>query len=166
MIELTELQLHNFKSHRNRTITFGPGVTGIVGKNGRGKSGILHAISFLFTGEVDTATKRECITVGESEGWIRGSFRLNGKDGTLERHLTSSKVILTYDGETYNKVSEVNALWNDMLKIDSAIFNNVIIAKQGEIQKLFSDETTVREKIFQKINTKKLMNYFFLYFAH
>lgn len=161
-MELTQLSLHNFKNHRKLTLDLKPGVTGIVGDNGSGKSSIISAISFLFTGEVDTKEKKKCITLGETEGWVRGSFKLNGKEGSLERHLTSSKVILTYDGETYNKVSEVAALWAELLKIDNAIFNNVIIAKQGEIQKLFSDETSVREKIFQKIflvpPTEKLRN--------
>ena len=128
-----------------------PGATAITGDNGKGKSSIIRAIAFLFTGEVDTDTKKECVTVGEAEGWVKGTFKHNDKVGSLERHLSSSKVILTYDGVVYNKVSEVNLLWNDLLKIDSAIFNNVIIANQGEIQKLFSDETAVREKIFQKI---------------
>ena len=150
-MELTQLVLHNYKNHRRRTLNFRPGVTGIVGDNGAGKSSVISAISFLFTGEVDTTTKQQSITLGTTEGWVKGTFILNGKEGTLERHLGSSKIILTYDGDNYNKTSEVNALWIEMLKIDSAIFNNVIIAKQGEIQKLFSDETTVREKIFQKI---------------
>ena len=150
-MELTYISFHNYKNHRHRTFKFESGITGIVGDNGKGKTSVISGISFLFTGLVDTDTKHDCITVGETEGWVKGGFRLNGKDGTLERHLNSSKVVLTYDDTTYNKVSEVNALWNDLLKIDSTIFNNVIIAKQGEIQKLFSDESAVREKIFQKI---------------
>ena len=162
MMELTELSLHNYKNHRKLVLKLKPGVTGIIGDNGCGKSNVISAISFLFTGEVDTDTKADSITLGETEGWVRGCFKLNDKDGSLERHLNSSKVALTYDGTTYNKASEVSALWADMLKIDNALFNNVIIAKQGEIQNLFSDETAVREKVFQKIfmvpPTEKLRN--------
>lgn len=150
-MQLLELSLHNYKVHRKKVIEFKPGVVGIVGDNGTGKSSIITAICFLFTGEYDTSKKGDCITLGETEGWVKGRFLLNGKEGTLERHLTGSKVVLTYDGVTYNKVSEVSQLWNDLLQIDSTIFNNVIVAKQGEIQNLFSDESAVREKIFQKI---------------
>ena len=150
-MQLLELTLRNFNVHRKVDLKFDPGVVGIVGKNGSGKSSIISAICFLFTGDLDGDKKSDRITVGETEGWVRGKFLLNGKEGTLERHLSVPKVSLTYDGVTYNKVSEVNALWNDLLQIDSTIFNNVIVAKQGEIQNLFSDESMVREKIFQKI---------------
>ena len=150
-MQLLELTLHNYKVHRNKTIKFEPGVVGIVGDNGTGKSSIISAICFLFTGDYDTDRKNQCVTLGETEGWVKGKFRLNGKEGTIERHLSNSTVILTYDGIPYNKSGEVEKLWNDLLQIDKTIFNNVIVAKQGEIQNLFSDETTVREKIFQKI---------------
>ena len=150
-MRVLEISLHNYKVHRNKTIKFEPGVVGIVGENGCGKSSIITALCFLFTGEYDTTRKNQVITLGETEGWVRGKFMLNDKEGTLERHLSGSKVVLTYDGVTYNKFSEVNQLWLDLLQIDATIFNNVIVAKQGEIQSLFSDEGIVREKIFQKI---------------
>src|ERR1035437_9209982 len=150
-MQLLELSLHNYKIHRKKHIKFESGVVGIVGDNGSGKSSIITAICFLFTGEYDTEKKVDCVTQGETEGWVKGKFLLNGKEGTLERHLSSSKVVLTYDGIPYNKSGEVEQLWNELLKIDKTIFNNVIVAKQGEIQSLFSDETSVREKIFQKI---------------
>jgi DNA repair exonuclease SbcCD ATPase subunit len=162
MMQLLELNIRNYKFHNNKRLVFNPGVTGIVGKNGSGKSSIISAICFLFTGEVDVAKKADCITLGSTEGWVKGKFLLNDKEGILERHLTGSRVSLTYDGMTYNKVSEVNQLWNDLLQIDSTIFNNVIVAKQGEIQNLFNDESAVREKIFQKIfmvpPTEKIRN--------
>ena len=161
-MQILELSLHNYKIHRKLNLKFDSGVVGILGDNGSGKSSIISAICFLFTGEVDTDRKSECLTLGETEGWVRGKFELNGKEGVLERHLNSSQISLTYDGVNYRKASEVNQLWNELLQIDSTIFNNVIVAKQGEIQNLFSDETAVREKIFQKIfmvpPTEKIRN--------
>lgn len=150
-MQLLELNLRNYKVHRKLDLTFQPGVVGIVGDNGSGKSSIISAISFLFTGETETNSKKDSITLGQTEGWVRGRFLLNGKEGTLERHLNTSKTILTYDGVAYNKSTEVTQLWNELLQIDATIFNNVIVAKQGEIQHLFSEETAVRERIFQKI---------------
>jgi DNA repair exonuclease SbcCD ATPase subunit len=161
-MQILELTLHNYKVHRNKTVKFENGVVGIIGDNGSGKSSIISAICFLFTGEVDTDKKSECVTLGETEGWVKGKFILNDKEGSLERHLASSTVVLVYDGVTYKKVSEVNKLWNELLQIDTTIFNNVIVAKQGEIQSLFSNESAVREKVFQKIfmvpPTEKIRN--------
>lgn len=151
MIQLNELTLKNYAIHRSLKLTFGAGVTGIVGDNGSGKSSIIQAIKFLFTGEVARGSKQECITLGETEGWVSGKFLLNEKEAYLERHLSASKVILKYDGVSYNKAAEVRDMWFKLLQIDASIFNNVIVAGQGEIPMLFSGDDSVREKVFQKI---------------
>lgn len=158
-MQLDSIKLKNFKIHRDREFQFKPGINGIVGRNGIGKSTVTEAIRFLYTGALDE-TKDRTITIGEADGYVRGTFTLNNKQGTLERHLGSSKVRLRYDGKDLNKAVEVKELWSNLLQIDESIFNNVIIARQGEIPLLFSGNDTVREKIFQKIflvpNTEKL----------
>ena len=150
-MQLDEIKLHNYKIHRDLKLKLGAGVTGIIGDNGSGKSSVISAIRFLFTGEVDTDTKEKTITIGETEGWVSGNFTLNGKEGYLERHLATSKVVLRYNDVTYNKSAEVKDLWAKLLQIDGTIFNNVIVAAQGDIPMLFSGDGMVREKIFQKI---------------
>lgn len=149
-MQLDSLTLKNYKNHRDSTFHFKSGVNGIVGKNGQGKSAIIEAVRFVYTGVLDD-TKEETITIGETEGYVRATFTLNGKPGSIERHLGLSKVSLKYDDKSYNKAIEVKELWNKLLQIDESIFNNVIVAKQGEIPLLFSGSDTVREKIFQKI---------------
>ena len=44
-MRLNSLQLTNFRQHANSTIEFGPGITGIIGPNGTGKTTILEAIA-------------------------------------------------------------------------------------------------------------------------
>ena len=69
-MQLDDIKLHNYKIHRDLKLTLGPGVTGIVGDNGSGKSSVISAIRFLFTGEVDTENKQKSVTLGETEGWV------------------------------------------------------------------------------------------------
>ncbi len=158
---LNELTLVNFKAHRNSTFKFFLGINGIVGENGAGKSCIIEAIEFLFTGDL-SKTKEETITRGLADGYVRGKFVLNGKEGSIERHLSSSKVVLEYAGKKYMKAGEVKELWASMLQIDKHIFHNVIVARQNKIPELFTGDTTSREKVFQKIfmvpNTDKIRN--------
>jgi DNA repair exonuclease SbcCD ATPase subunit len=151
IVELVSITLHNYKVHRNLTVEFKTGVTGIIGTNGKGKSTVVSAIQFLFTGELDVDSKAEAITLGETEGWVSGRLLLHGKPAYLERHLGASKVILEYDGKRYTKAADVKELWAKLLQIDSIVFRNVIVAGQGEIQLLFNGESAVRERIFQKI---------------
>lgn len=162
MITLTELTLKRFRNHLDRTFKFTTGITGIVGNNGQGKSSIFEAINFLFTGDAWDDRAKVISTGTNGSSYVKGSFILDGKAGTIERHLDTSKVILEYDGKKYNKAGDVKELWATLLQIDSHIFKHVIIAKQGQIAELFSGEDAVREKAFQKIflvpNTERLRN--------
>lgn len=160
MIQLDEITLKRFKSHEDKTIQFKPGVNAIVGPNGSGKSSILQAIDFAFTGQSEE-TKEDLITKGSiGSSYVKIKFTLNGKPGSIERHLDSSTVILKYAGETKNKSGEVKELWAKLLQIDSHIFKHVIIAHQKRVPELFAGENSVREKAFQKIflvpNTEKI----------
>lgn len=159
---LNELTLRRFRIHENLTIKLLPGVTGIVGRNGTGKSSIIEAIGFLFTGEADDP-KEQVITAGQSgTAYVRGRFTLNGREGTIERALDTSRVMLEYDGQKLVKAGEVRELWAKLLQVDAHIFQHVIMAKQKKIPELFSGETLVREKAFQRIfmvpNTERLRN--------
>ncbi len=158
-MELTKLSLTNFRSHRKLELDFTSGITGIVGDNGKGKSSIVEAIIFLFTGE-GYGAKSDMISVGESTGYVVGQLKIDGKEATLERHLDTSKVAFKYEGITYKKSGEVAEIWDRLFQIDKNIFKNIVVAKQGDIALLFSGDNSIKEKIFQKIflvpNTTKV----------
>ncbi len=147
---IKKIQLNNFKKHTNVTLAFVTGLNAIVGKNGTGKSSILEAIDYLFTGTLPDK-KENIMRAGTNTGFVIMEFELAGKEGRLERHLDSSKVVLDYDGKTYKKATEVKQLWEQLLGIDPTIFKNVIVAHQGQITSLFSEDPSTRGRMFQKI---------------
>lgn len=148
---LTELELCNYRKHRKLKLKLKDGVTGIVGDNDTGKSTIIEAILFVLTGELFTGRKDEAITLGEDSGYVLVKFVLNGKTGILQRWLSGSKVELTYDGPKLKKATEVKELWDKLLQVGPEIISKVIIAQQGNIPLLFSGDSSVREKVMQKI---------------
>jgi exonuclease SbcC len=158
-MELQKLSLKNFRTHRKLELNFQEGITGIVGDNGTGKSSVVEAIIFLFTGE-GYGPKAEMLSVGEETGYVIGTIKVDGKEAVLERHLDSSKVVFKYDGTTYKKAGEVAEIWEKLFQIDKNIFKNIVVAKQGDIALLFSGDNSTKEKIFQKIflvpNTTKI----------
>src|SRR5271156_1370630 len=104
---LDTLRVRHFRNHRKLDLEFHEGITGIVGPNGSGKSSIIEAILFLLWGFYNGKDKASVITLGETTGYVSGTFTHLGKKGSLERHLDASKVILNYDGKTYKKATEV-----------------------------------------------------------
>jgi DNA repair exonuclease SbcCD ATPase subunit len=159
-MELKKLILKNFRSHKNLTLDFNAGVTGIVGGNGTGKSSIVEAIIFLLTGEGYGKTKADMLTVGQVSGYVIGHMLIDGKEAVLERHTDTAKVNLKYANKVYKKSSEVNELWDSLFQIDKHLVQNVIVSNQGEIALLFNGDNSTKEKLFQKIfmvpNTTKL----------
>lgn len=160
---ITDLELNNFRKHRQLKLKLKEGITGIVGDNGTGKSSIIEALLFALTGNLFNGTKDDAISVGADEGDVTIKFVLNGKKGKLQRWLNGSKVQLAYDGGIpLKKSGEVKELWDKLLQVGPEIISKVIIAQQGNIPLLFSGDSTIREKIFQKIflvpNTDKIRN--------
>ena len=159
-MELTNLTLKNFRTHRSASFDFSNGVTAIIGGNGSGKSSIVEAIIFLLTGECYGKTKAEMLTVGQTSGWVIGKLVIDGKEAVLERHIDTAKVNFMYDGKTYKKSSEVNEIWDNLFQIDKNLVQNVIVSNQGEISLLFNGDNSTKEKLFQKIfmvpNTTKI----------
>lgn len=148
---LKHIHLFNFRNYVNKKFEFKPGLNGIIGANGSGKSSIIEAICFALTGDL-LDEKSKVIRSGETTGYVICDLEINGKACRIERHLDSSKCLLKYGDEPpRKKAADVKELWDSLFKIDSHIFNNVVVAKQKEIPLLFSGDNSVRERIFQKI---------------
>ena len=48
-MRLNSISLHDFRNHENLDLSFNPGTTTIVGRNGRGKTNIVEAVNYLAT---------------------------------------------------------------------------------------------------------------------
>ena len=59
---INAIRLHNFKSHADTSVEFGPGINVIIGENGAGKTSILEAISFAlfrdYSGSMENLLRR------------------------------------------------------------------------------------------------------------
>ncbi len=68
-MRLGRLRLLNFRQHRDTTVEFGPGITGIIGPNGAGKTTLLEAIAWAIYGMRAARGTRDAIR------WRRASPR-------------------------------------------------------------------------------------------
>lgn len=83
---LEKLTLKDFRSYKEKQITFSDKVNILVGKNAQGKTNILEAIFFLCLGKsFRTPREKEVINwTAENSGYIKGEFKKKYRDIDIE----------------------------------------------------------------------------------
>ena len=138
---ITELELENFKIHRNLKLDFS-NVTAIIGKNAKGKTSILDAISYALYGVTgDGATKKELLTnpnyIGLGENPPKnGKVKIKFDNGfSIVRDIISTSVAL-YNNEN-QKITDKSSEIETWLNIPKEMFMNLIYGVQGKMTDTF-----------------------------
>lgn len=84
---ISSVELGNFLSHSDTTISFDNGVTVFVGDNGAGKSSIIDAITFALFGKHTRKSNKGLIKRGETQGYTRVIFDVGEKRYQAERKI-------------------------------------------------------------------------------
>ncbi len=97
---LRALSQLNFRNLLTPRLTFGPGVTAVVGRNAAGKSNLLTAAYLGLTGELPQGSIAETVRLGETEGYV--SATLDRDDGTVTTQigLAPGRKVIRLDGQT------------------------------------------------------------------
>jgi DNA replication and repair protein RecF len=85
MPRLRKLWIRNVRNYPLADVTFGDGITMLVGRNGQGKSNLLEAIYLVATGRSHRTThEAEAIRRGETAARIRAQVVRRGREEELE----------------------------------------------------------------------------------
>ena len=157
---IKRVQLENYRSHSNTTVEFTKGVNLILGKNGRGKTSILEAISTVMFNTKDRTGKetgKSYIKFGEKSSKVDIDFIANdGREYNLKTEFFKTKpkkqtlkdmTGSEYDGDIQEKLEELCGIKKGF----EETYENIVIAKQNEFINIFKDSGTTREKTFNKI---------------
>ena len=157
---IKKVQLENYRSHSNTTVEFTKGVNLILGKNGRGKTSILEAISTVMFNTKDRSGKetgKNYIKFGEKSSKVDIDFIANdGREYNLKTEFFKTKpkkqtlkdmIGSEYDGDIQEKLEELCGIKKGF----EETYENIVIAKQNEFINIFKDSGTTREKTFNKI---------------
>lgn len=147
---LETLRLKNWCQHKSLTVHFRPGINGILGRNGKGKSNLLDALRFVLTGEsINDGVKTDNLTWGEKKGSVTLDFVAGDTRYELIRHIDSPKVTLTWNDEKLTKDKEVAAELVKLFKATSKTMNDNVLIPQGKINEILNSKPAERIKEFQ-----------------
>ena len=89
---INKLEMTNWRAYPRKEITFGSGITFIMGANGKGKTSILEAICYALTGEPETVTKRDKLLRDPNKlAIVRLSFAIDNQEYIVERSQSSKR---------------------------------------------------------------------------
>jgi DNA repair protein SbcC/Rad50 len=155
-VQLNRIVLQNFRQHADTRIDFGPGVTGIIGPNGSGKTTILEAIAWAVYGNPAARGTRDSIRfnrAGARAGVrVELDFDLGGHNYRVVRGLTNAELYL--DGPQ-NKIADsitgVTDVLTRRLGMTREEFFNTYFTGQKEISVMAAMSPTERAQFLSRV---------------
>jgi len=152
---LTELRLKNVKSYKDATIEFKPGINGITGENGHGKTTILEAIGYALFDSLPYP-ERDFIRYGTQSGSVELDFLADDEiTYTITRKIGGSDIRLaTPLGTITGKKDVMDWLIDNIFPFVGdqkglrSIFENAVGVPQGSFTTAFAQTPAVRRSIF------------------
>jgi len=160
MMILTNLKLENFKKYTSKTIEFGEGLIGIIGKNGSGKSTIFDAILFTLYGEAKKRGNKDILRNANASTKdavvVELDFEFEDKQFKVVREFRgkamSANAKFYKNGElTTTGAKEVTAAIVTLTKMSKDAFMHTLFASQKELTSLSTLKNEDRKKMIRKL---------------
>ncbi len=157
---LTNLRLENFKKYRSKTIEFGEGLIGIIGKNGSGKSTLFEAILFALYGEAKKRGNKDILRNADASTKeavvVELQFNYEDKQYKIVREFRgkamSANAKLYKNGElTSSGAKEVTNAIVSLTKMSKDAFMHTLFASQKELTSLSTLKNEDRKKMIRKL---------------
>ena len=103
---LSQIKLHQFRSHNNFAVDFKPGVTVIIGNNGIGKTNLLEAIYVLMSGSSFRDADNQLTEHNQSTWHIKGTI----DDTNREVRYVAGKKTTIIDDKVYSRLPRARQL--------------------------------------------------------
>jgi len=149
---ISELDIENYVCIDHLSVSFTPGLNGVIGPNGSGKSTLLDALRFLIVGESNNECNRvENIQWGHDSALVRGTVVHNdGSKCFISRGIgRRDKHQLVYDSFEYIKKAEIEEFISRLFGVSMETLTNHVFIPQGAIDSILFNTQTRRLKEFQ-----------------
>jgi len=123
-LNITSVQLRNFKSYAERDFTFEREGALIVGKNGIGKTNLLEAMSYFSYGKSILKTSdKELVRFGAGHFFLRSVYHINEADTLFTVFFEEGKKVVTCDQKPQKRLSDLYSLVQIIYSAPEDIYN-------------------------------------------
>src|SRR3989449_1050878 len=153
-MQLLRLRLVNFRQHADTELEFGPGITGIIGPNGSGKTSILEAIAWALYGVQEVGGDKDSIrrlgAKGRAGVEVDLEFRLGAHEYRVKRGLSTA--VLHQDGQVIaNSLKAVTDKLERTLGMSHDEFFNTYFTGQKELAVMAALGKTERAAFLSRV---------------
>ena len=153
-MELRRLRLVNFRQHADTELEFGPGITGIIGPNGSGKTTILEAIAWALYGAQAVRGDKDSIrrigVKGRAGVEVELEFRLGAHEYRVTRSLATAA--LQQDGQLVaNSIKAVTDKLGRVLGMTHQEFFSTYFTGQKELKVMAALGKTERAAFLSQV---------------
>src|SRR5881628_3253055 len=154
LMQLLRLRLVNFRQHADTELEFGPGITGIIGPNGSGKTSVLEAIAWALYGvqavRGDKDSIRRLGAKGRAGVEVDLEFRLGAHEYRVKRGLSTA--VLHQDGQVIaNSLKAVTDKLERTLGMTHDEFFNTYFTGQKELAVMAALGKTERAAFLSRV---------------
>ena len=157
---LLKLHLENFKKYVSKTLEFGEGLIGIIGKNGSGKSTLFEGILFALYGEAKKRGNKDILRNDNASSKDAVVVELDFEFESIEYKVVrefrgkamSANAKFYKNGElTTSGAKEVTAAIVKLTKMSKDAFLHTLFASQKELTSLSTLKNEDRKKMIRKL---------------
>lgn len=152
---IQKVELINIGPHKHLEVNLGPGLTGILGRNGGGKSTLVNSIYAGLTNDFERLAPTKSKLIRNNADFNDQSIiRIEGlhrdQSFTIERDLKSSRGSkLIFDGKSYDKAADVNELLESQLGITKHMIKDYVFVDQWQMFSFLDQSPSNRAQSFQ-----------------
>lgn len=156
-MQIETVELKNIGPHRLLNVELSPGIVGIVGANGAGKSSLVNGIYAAFTGDFKrfhVSSKADVINnqaAKHEKSYIKLTGSHAGKPFELVRSLKPNEVTLKYGDSELETATQVNDAIFKLLGLTPGVIERYVFVNQWEMFGFLDDTESVRAKTFQHL---------------
>lgn len=137
---IKHVEMINWRAYEHREISFGPGITFLMGANGIGKTSILEAIAYGLTGEPSTVKERgKLLRDPDKLATVRLSFTVDGREYLVERSQSyqradSATLQRATDGRQLASAHKhVTAKIEDLMGVSADFLQRIVYMAEGDV---------------------------------